>query len=464
MRTNRIIGLGAALCLCGCALARCNVAELACAPADPYCNPLLVALLYENTPDSSGGVVKMVPGGIVALTHAADAGDYTYTVTRGSGWVTQGGIYTARALQDSAYVTGVKSDGSRREFEIEMIDGGDGTFGSQMATATCNPSRIEVADMNRDGRDDVVIACGAAGFEVWTGNGDGTFSNSASVAAGDVAIMNVGDFNGDGIFDVAAGINGSNSPGLAVYPGNGDGSFQSMLGFTSTQSIKTIGYIARADFNRDGIHDLVMRNQFEIDQYRGTGDANALGEFSLNAYMTGANTINGATEDFNADGFPDLVAGTSGDSDVHLNDGSGFLPAATNFDCGGLATTFSIAPGDYNNDGFMDYACTQVAHVRVNTGNGDGTFNTTPNITFTDASRVASADFNGDGNLDIIVGSTTGMQMQVFLGDGAAGFQSAGTYGVGTNPGEIRIGDFNGDNVADIAIVSNGVLNVFLGN
>ena|SRR5437660_228453 len=55
---------------------------------------------------------------------------------------------------------------------------------------------------------------------------------------------------------------------------------------------------------------------------------------------------------------------------------------------------------------------------------------------------------------------------------GAAGFQTAHSYPVGTNPAAVAVGDFNGDGKMDLAVVNfgdpsvndNGSVSILLGN
>ncbi len=79
---------------------------------------------------------------------------------------------------------------------------------------------------------------------------------------------------------------------------------------------------------------------------------------------------------------------------------------------------------------------------------------------------VNSADFNGDGKIDLAVANYSGFTISVLLGNGAGSFAPAVTYNVGTNPHSIISADFNGDGFADLATANEGgtYISVLLGN
>ena len=448
----------------------CKVAGDDCAPGDIYCSPLSATLLYVETVNPII-TTSTLPGRTFSLKPPATAGNFGYEVVLGSGWITSKGIFTAPASLGSTIVRAVGSDGSIETIDVRTDRAtGDGTFANEIPTAACaNLTEITVTDMNNDGLDDVFASCQGNGIQVWLSNGDGTLTNSATVATADARQIATGDFNGDGSMDGAVSFNGSNSPGLGVYLGNGDGTLQSILGFTTSTTLKTSGFLARADFNRDGIHDLVLRNSGDIDQYRGTGDASGLNAFNLGAYAVN-NGRAAAPEDFNGDGFPDLAVVTSfSESEVHLNDGAGSMTPATSVDCGGGGFTEDVTAGDYNNDGFMDYACIQSAgpRAKVILGTGDGTFNGQPDITLAGGTEgMTTADFNGDGNLDFAVDDQTGDQIGVYLGNGDGSMRAVVNYSPGAipNSGDVRLGDFNADGKADLAVKGNDTIHILLGN
>jgi hypothetical protein len=66
---------------------------------------------------------------------------------------------------------------------------------------------------------------------------------------------------------------------------------------------------------------------------------------------------------------------------------------------------------------------------------------------------VVTADFNGDGHLDLATANHDSNDVSVLLGNGDGTFQSARNYATGGAPVRIEAGDFNGDGKLDLVTV-----------
>jgi hypothetical protein len=183
-----------------------------------------------------------------------------------------------------------------------------------------------------------------------------------------------------------------------------------------------------------------------------------------------------ATDDFNGDGFKDLVVSNSS---LYLS----FLPGSATGTFG-IATTFSYTIGgggtgregivtyDFNGDGFKDVALTASSvnwgFVVVFLGTGTGSFST-PNFYNinsgnADARYLALNDFNMDGKMDLVVSSSFGSTGFSFLsGNGLGAFAFAGFTNVGSSFG-ITSADFNADGKADVAVVASNNVFIYTGN
>ncbi len=188
---------------------------------------------------------------------------------------------------------------------------------------------------------------------------------------------------------------------------------------------------------------------------------------SANTFPTlGSNAAGIVSGDFNNDGYPDLaISDDSGTIQIFLGSGDGTFTTGASirpFVSGGSGLGVSLATADFNGDGNLDLV---VNGHYILIGKGDGTFTVgtpAPNVAGTNAQV---ADFNGDGHADIVV-FTGDSDFMMLLGNGDGTFTLGpvtGSYGVGTF---FTVGDFNGDGIPDIAVTGGTSLGVqiLLGN
>jgi hypothetical protein len=196
---------------------------------------------------------------------------------------------------------------------------------------------IATGDFNRDGIADVVKATlpdgkisGQYFLTVQLGKGDGTFIgvSSHNPIGEDPQALVVGDFNGDDYLDVIVG-DGDGS--LLEFFGDGKGNL------TSAGKIGTLGSVASiaiSDFTHDGHLDLVVSdfrsNRASILLGAGDGSFRVTWSFELPKRGT---RFQVATADFNSDGIADLVITSEDDNDyeVMLGNGNGTFTYAPEF-------------------------------------------------------------------------------------------------------------------------------------
>jgi hypothetical protein len=64
-------------------------------------------------------------------------------------------------------------------------------------------------------------------------------------------------------------------------------------------------------------------------------------------------------------------------------------------------------------------------------------------------------DFNGDGHLDMAITEIISSRLVVFQGDGRGHFSAAGSYDVAGFPEDLMGGDLDGDGCPDVAVPGN---------
>ncbi len=326
------------------------------------------------------------------------------------------------------------------------------------------PAAVVAADLNNDGKADLVIANAQAGtVEVFLGKGGGRFSSPVSYSvSGKPVALSVVDFRGDGKLGIAVANNDNDT--VSVLFGNGDGTLQAA---TSYAVPKGPVFLTAADLQGTGHPDLLIAgagsNAVAVLRNNGDGTYHFYGQYSISAAPRAI-----ATGDFRGIGRTDVAsANADGSVTILLNDGHSGLQYGSTYKTG--TSLSAVAVADFNHDGHLDLAVADASanSVRLLRGNGDGTFTAAATLRVgNEPASLAIADLNHDGNLDLISANRSANTVSVLLGKGDGTFKTAPDFVVGNSPTSVAVVDFDGAGRLSLATANylDGTVSIPLGH
>ena len=336
------------------------------------------------------------------------------------------------------------------------------------------PGVVLIADVNSDGRSDLVVANEQSNnIAILLGDGKSGFApakGSPFAAGNSPNDLATGDFNRDGKLDLACA--NHEAPYVTVLLGMGDGGFAPAPKSPFRVEVKPHPHgVAVGDLNGDGKLDLVT-DSWGTDQVEilfGDGQ----GGFTLPGTFVGVGKHpyqRLRVADLNGDGRADLITtNLEGDNvTVLLGNSQGtFQPAAGSpFPCGD--SPFNFAVGDVNGDGKLDLAIVNSPSstsdrngkdgLTVLLGDGKGGFALIAGSPFpTDRypNLAAIGDYNGDGVGDIAVSCPETNNIMLFLMSRNGALSSSIQIPHNGKPKGLALSDLNGDGQADLVVTNN---------
>ncbi|HYM78209.1 MAG TPA: Ig-like domain repeat protein [Candidatus Dormibacteraeota bacterium] len=278
---------------------------------------------------------------------------------------------------------------------------------------------VTVADLNGDGMPDLVVPnycassfCDRGSVAVFVGTGGGGYRGPYTYDAGGSGayLLSVADVNHDGKLDVVVANTcyyGNYWPlcstGVQLL-GNGDGTLQAAQPYPGPVG-NTSGSSALVDFNGDGVPDLVGVSGSSV--YVWLGNADGTYQPAVLYDSGGDNAMTFAVADVNGDGYSDILAvnecadagtcsyyGGTGSIGVLIGNGDGTFQPTVSFSTGGAgagAITVADADGDYKPDLLVTNACDNQG-MCSHSGSTVGVLINTASYTGTAATMVASVN------------------------------------------------------------------------
>jgi lipopolysaccharide biosynthesis regulator YciM len=386
----------------------------------------------------------------------------------GDGGEPGGGVATADYDFDGdqdLYIAAIASNGSGSAGHLFRNDFGHFVDVTTEAGLPGEGGHARFADFDNDSLIDLYIARDGPNV-LYKNQGDGSFIDvTAAAGLGEPDQSNTSvfvDADHDGDLDLYVGNTGANR----LYQNSGSGSFRDVAEQTGTAGgMHSTNDVAFADFDEDGDIDLFVVNQ----------DANSnlytnlrQGRFADIARESGVNLPEGsaavAIGDYDNDGFSDVFL-TGSEHSLLRNRGDGTLTNDTRSpdllmlnDLSGRDVTFL----DFDNDGHLDLFVTGSPRGATARGSylfhndGSGRFDDMSDLLPEDmvgGSKVATADYNEDGDIDLFVAGLHG-GVRLLRNDGgnanryiklqltglSAGSGKNNSYGIGAKI-EVRAGE-----------------------
>jgi hypothetical protein len=325
-----------------------------------------------------------------------------------------------------------------------------------------SPRGIAAGDVNHDGWVDLMTANRASStvnVHLGMASNPGFFTGPQSFAAGSGSrAIAAGDFDHDGRTDLATANEFAGSVSVLL----------------NSTDLVAAGYALRRNlpfgtrpFPYQNALDFVVAN---FDRAGGPDVAVLMGQEIVVRYDTGvvvrvadsSNVNQLGSADFNRDGLPDLMTTNGQWINVYLRTGATGFTRKTGFSFNKPIVAFAV--GDFTRDGRVDLAAgwldqstwPYTTGVHVAAGNGDGTFRSLGDASLPRwPTGMAVADLNRDGQQDLVTSHSSDAGIHVLYGDGAGGWSGSASL-EHSGGSDVAVGDVNEDGRPDIVTTNYG--------
>jgi hypothetical protein len=344
---------------------------------------------------------------------------------------------------------------------MDLLAGlGQGRFANAIAIQTASPAQVvRMGDFTGNGIDDLAVL-DANGLSIYLANGhEGFLPPTTYAMPPETDGLAVADVNHDGKLDVLVG---DAFGDLLVLLGNGNGTFQPY--HEADQAVE----LAVADLTGNGSKDIIYADQ-GLDRVvvdYGAGNSTVLANQSTGLLDPGAVKL----ADMNGDGIPDLIVANSGSNNVLIfpglgngqfgpavNGGNGYFVGTNPVGITLADLTGSVWPsGERRLDLVVaDKGSNDVA-ILLNGGNFS--FTPGPRLSSGGVGPVSTVvgNFTGGTTQDLLVTNSGSNNVTLLQGVGGGFFKpaTAAPFSVGIDPVQSFVGNFDGK--SDLVTVNAG--------
>ncbi len=307
---------------------------------------------------------------------------------------------------------------------VFLADGSGGFAFFQAFSVGNFPQGVIALDLDGDPHPDLAttaVPFNSGSVTSWLGNGDGTFSLGEVLTADDgTRSVEAADLNGDGRLDLV--VTNSTRGNISAFLGDGDGTFgaeeRTPVGSASSSPTD----LALTDLNGDGDRDVVTSNAQSADQSiaRVLGDGDGTFSTPLAFPTTCSRPESVVAGDFDRNGDPDVAIACFDSSEVAvmLGDGAGgFAPPVIYDLLPAMANPYWILSADLDRDGREDLVTSNNGGLSFLRSRGDGTFDPPEHVESLNGSFYGadSADLDGDGWVDLVFADFGRDEVAVYL-------------------------------------------------